>query len=167
MSLRLGRGRDEAVEQHVVGRERVGLAGCEHRERLRVVGRGDDLDAELLLVGERAQRRLVGRAGGDDDGLAGEIAVGPRRRGSSAPSAWCRRRRRSARTPPPSGAGRCSVVEPHSRSISPAHHLREAVRRVTGAKAISISMPSSSVDDLLDDLAAEIDRIADRLLPAG
>ena len=87
-------GGDEAVEQHVVGGEGVGLAGLQHRETIAAWSRADDdVDAELLLVGDaraapprwwcRQSRPRSCRRGRDRTRC-------PSR---AAPSAWCRRRR--------------------------------------------------------------------------
>ncbi len=68
--------RDEAIEQHVVGGESVGLAVGKETEGLFVVGRRDDVDAKLVFVVEQLHRRLVGRARRHDENLARQIAVG-------------------------------------------------------------------------------------------
>src|SRR5471030_733210 len=74
--------RDQAVEQDVVGREGVGLAVGQHLVRLLVVVGGHDLEAERGLGIGGLDRLLVGRALGDDDGLALEVGEGVGCRGA-------------------------------------------------------------------------------------
>ena len=74
--------RQQAVEQHVVRGEGVGFAFLQHGERFGVVIADQKLDAEMLFVRDRPHRGLVGRAGGHDDRLVAQIAVGAYARGA-------------------------------------------------------------------------------------
>jgi hypothetical protein len=64
----------QAVEQDVVHAEGDRAAGLHHQRRLGVVLRAEQVDAELLVLVELPDDLEVGRAGGRDDRLAGEIA---------------------------------------------------------------------------------------------
>jgi hypothetical protein len=65
--------RHQAVEQDVVHHERHRAAGLDHLERLGMAVGRDDVHAELLLGVDLGDLLDVGGAGGRDDGLALEI----------------------------------------------------------------------------------------------
>src|SRR5262249_50871351 len=140
-------------------------AGYERLERLRVIRGGDDYDAEFLLVRERAQRGLVGRAGGHDRGLAGEVTVGTdgRRLPHHQLGAGDKKDRRERNLLPALDIARGRAAFEIDLA---GRHLLQAIgwghRRKCDLDLHAVEFGGR----VFHNLAAKVDRVPDRLLPA-
>ena len=159
----LRRFRDEAIEQHVVHREGDRLALCDRLEGIVVVGHLQDGELQQPLVVELLHHLLAGRALGDDDRLAAKVldAVDVRRRLREHLDAGDVRRVRERDV-------LLAVARVRRRSAFEVDLvLQQRGDPVGGADRHEFHLEALHLEfglDRFDDLEAEIDRVALRLL---